>query len=81
MGIVFASRLQDPQFDNQLGLLFVWSFTCSSHAWVSSAFSGFLPPSNPVDVCTVMLCNGLAFHAGYISTLCPVFLGSPLDPT
>ena len=47
----FASQLQGPGFDSQLGSLSVWS----SHiplvsAWVSSGCSGFLPQSKDVWV-------------------------------
>lgn len=39
------------------------------------------PRCKSMDGCMLVSCDGLAFHAECIPTLCPVFLGSVLEPT
>lgn len=77
---ISTSQLQHSQFSPQ------WWVSKNLLDWISSRFSGFLPPpiNMPVGrlatLCMVS-CNKLSSHAAWIPALHTVFLGCALDPS
>lgn len=76
-----------PWFDRELGLLSVWSFTCSLvSVWFFFGFFDFVPPPKsivvgdlPTDV-NECVNGGLASHLECVSATHPEFLGLASDP-